>query len=333
MALALAASARLAEGRRLPRARCRAVRARRATASRAEDPCGGRVRRTASTSCPASAPPPFSPRRVPGRRVDAPHGAAAARRGRASSPSPTGGGRRRTWCSTALRRADDRPDRPLARAAAARARLRPRDVRSDSARTASSRRTATLAPRRHAARPRRQLALALRRRDGDRLPRPRLERRRPPGEPAGGGRRAGRPRRARARSSATYDTDPVGEILDQPSFLNACLRIDTDLDPEALLDACKAVERELGRAAEHAPPQPAADRRRPAAARRPRAPLAAADAAPRAGARPALRPRPAARARLRAAHPGRRVARRGAGRAAGRRGRAARGRPLRVSPS
>jgi 2-amino-4-hydroxy-6-hydroxymethyldihydropteridine diphosphokinase len=49
-------------------------------------------------------------------------------------------------------------------------------------------------------------------------------------------------------SSSTYDTDPVGEILDQPSFLNACLRIETDLEPEALLDACKAVEREMGRA-------------------------------------------------------------------------------------
>ena len=48
-------------------------------------------------------------------------------------------------------------------------------------------------------------------------------------------------------SSSTYDTDPVGEILDQPSFLNACLRVETDLEPEALLDACKAVERELGR--------------------------------------------------------------------------------------
>lgn len=48
-------------------------------------------------------------------------------------------------------------------------------------------------------------------------------------------------------SSSTYDTDPVGEVLDQPSFLNACLRIETDLAPEALLDACKAVERELGR--------------------------------------------------------------------------------------
>src|SRR3954469_12884616 len=48
-------------------------------------------------------------------------------------------------------------------------------------------------------------------------------------------------------SSSTYDTDPVGEVLDQPSFLNACVRIETDLEPEALLDACKAVERDLGR--------------------------------------------------------------------------------------
>ncbi len=50
-------------------------------------------------------------------------------------------------------------------------------------------------------------------------------------------------------SSATYDTDPVGLVLDQPAFLNACVRIETELGPEALLDACKAVERELGRLA------------------------------------------------------------------------------------
>jgi len=48
-------------------------------------------------------------------------------------------------------------------------------------------------------------------------------------------------------SSSVYDTDPVGEILDQPSFLNACLRIETQLQPPALLDACKELERELGR--------------------------------------------------------------------------------------
>jgi 2-amino-4-hydroxy-6-hydroxymethyldihydropteridine diphosphokinase len=48
-------------------------------------------------------------------------------------------------------------------------------------------------------------------------------------------------------SSSVYETEPVGLVLDQPEFLNVCLRIDTDLEPEELLDACKAVERELGR--------------------------------------------------------------------------------------
>ena len=48
--------------------------------------------------------------------------------------------------------------------------------------------------------------------------------------------------------SSTYDTDPVGEVLDQPSFLNACVRVRTGLEPLALLDAVKRVERQLGRA-------------------------------------------------------------------------------------
>jgi 2-amino-4-hydroxy-6-hydroxymethyldihydropteridine diphosphokinase len=47
--------------------------------------------------------------------------------------------------------------------------------------------------------------------------------------------------------SSTYDTDPVGPVQDQPAFLNACVRIETPLGPEELLDACKAVERDLGR--------------------------------------------------------------------------------------
>jgi 2-amino-4-hydroxy-6-hydroxymethyldihydropteridine diphosphokinase len=49
-------------------------------------------------------------------------------------------------------------------------------------------------------------------------------------------------------SSSVYETAPQGEVLDQPDFLNACLRIETELGPEELLDVCKAVERELGRA-------------------------------------------------------------------------------------
>jgi 2-amino-4-hydroxy-6-hydroxymethyldihydropteridine diphosphokinase len=48
-------------------------------------------------------------------------------------------------------------------------------------------------------------------------------------------------------SSSVYETAPVGLVLDQRAFLNACLRIETELEPEPLLDACKAVERRLGR--------------------------------------------------------------------------------------
>jgi 2-amino-4-hydroxy-6-hydroxymethyldihydropteridine diphosphokinase len=51
-------------------------------------------------------------------------------------------------------------------------------------------------------------------------------------------------------SSSTYETDPVGEVLDQPAFLNACVAVETALEPEALLDVVKAVEREMGRETE-----------------------------------------------------------------------------------
>jgi 2-amino-4-hydroxy-6-hydroxymethyldihydropteridine diphosphokinase len=50
-------------------------------------------------------------------------------------------------------------------------------------------------------------------------------------------------------SSSVYDTDPVGEVLDQPSFLNACVRVETELEPLELLDTIKRLERELGRRA------------------------------------------------------------------------------------
>ena len=49
-------------------------------------------------------------------------------------------------------------------------------------------------------------------------------------------------------SSSIYETEPVGEVPDQREFLNACVRIETELEPEPLLDECKAVERVLGRA-------------------------------------------------------------------------------------
>jgi 2-amino-4-hydroxy-6-hydroxymethyldihydropteridine diphosphokinase len=48
-------------------------------------------------------------------------------------------------------------------------------------------------------------------------------------------------------ASSVYDTDPVGEVLDQPSFLNACLAVETELGPLELLDAVKRLERVLGR--------------------------------------------------------------------------------------
>jgi 2-amino-4-hydroxy-6-hydroxymethyldihydropteridine diphosphokinase len=49
-----------------------------------------------------------------------------------------------------------------------------------------------------------------------------------------------------ARSSV-YETEPVGEVLDQRSFYNAAVSIETSLEPIELLDLCKTIERELGR--------------------------------------------------------------------------------------
>jgi 2-amino-4-hydroxy-6-hydroxymethyldihydropteridine diphosphokinase len=48
-------------------------------------------------------------------------------------------------------------------------------------------------------------------------------------------------------SSSVYETEPVGLVLDQRDFYNACLRVETAFGPDDLLDACKAVERALGR--------------------------------------------------------------------------------------
>ncbi len=58
--------------------------------------------------------------------------------------------------------------------------------------------------------------------------------------------------------SSAYETEPVGEVLDQPDFLNAAIRIRTDLEPEELLDLCKEIEVERGRtldAPRHSPRQ------------------------------------------------------------------------------
>jgi 2-amino-4-hydroxy-6-hydroxymethyldihydropteridine diphosphokinase len=48
-------------------------------------------------------------------------------------------------------------------------------------------------------------------------------------------------------TSSTYETEPVGEVLDQADFLNAAIRIRTDLEPEALLNLCKEIEVARGR--------------------------------------------------------------------------------------
>jgi 2-amino-4-hydroxy-6-hydroxymethyldihydropteridine diphosphokinase len=56
--------------------------------------------------------------------------------------------------------------------------------------------------------------------------------------------------------SSTYETEPVGEVLDQPDFLNAAIRIRTELEPQELLEVCKAIEVERGRmlaASRHSP--------------------------------------------------------------------------------
>jgi len=58
------------------------------------------------------------------------------------------------------------------------------------------------------------------------------------------------------QSSSTYDTDPVGELTEQPNFLNACLLARTDRAPRNLLELAKQIERDLGRegpAPRHAP--------------------------------------------------------------------------------
>ncbi|MGH2962437.1 MAG: 2-amino-4-hydroxy-6-hydroxymethyldihydropteridine diphosphokinase [Solirubrobacterales bacterium] len=47
--------------------------------------------------------------------------------------------------------------------------------------------------------------------------------------------------------SSLYETEPVGEITEQPDFLNAAVRIETELGPDEVLNACKAIEIEHGR--------------------------------------------------------------------------------------
>ncbi|AHD07609.1 2-amino-4-hydroxy-6-hydroxymethyldihydropteridine diphosphokinase [Paenibacillus larvae] len=50
-------------------------------------------------------------------------------------------------------------------------------------------------------------------------------------------------------SSSIFETEPVG-YLDQDSFLNMVIQMDTSLEPEPLLDTLLAIEKELGRTRE-----------------------------------------------------------------------------------
>ena len=148
------------------------------------------------------------------------------------------------------------------------------------------------------------------------LSRARIEHRRPARPPGGGGGGVARARRHVLASSSVYETEPVGLVLDQREFYNACVRIETDHEPEELLDACKEVERSLGRepgGARHGPRVIDVDVLLLAA----RVPLGAADAPAPRGDLAAVRARAAARARSRTRASRRDVAGRGARRARG----------------
>lgn len=47
--------------------------------------------------------------------------------------------------------------------------------------------------------------------------------------------------------SPVYETAPQGDLLDQPDFFNAVVRIETTMTPEDLLATCKQIERHFGR--------------------------------------------------------------------------------------
>lgn len=48
-------------------------------------------------------------------------------------------------------------------------------------------------------------------------------------------------------SSSVYESEAMDQAVGQLDFLNACLKVETELAPDRLLVECKAVERALGR--------------------------------------------------------------------------------------
>jgi 2-amino-4-hydroxy-6-hydroxymethyldihydropteridine diphosphokinase len=49
------------------------------------------------------------------------------------------------------------------------------------------------------------------------------------------------------RASAVYETEPQAGAVGQDDFLNACISVETELEPDELLATCKEIEVELGR--------------------------------------------------------------------------------------
>lgn len=48
-------------------------------------------------------------------------------------------------------------------------------------------------------------------------------------------------------ASEVYETEPQAGAVGQDDFLNACIAVETDLDPDALLSTAKQIELEMGR--------------------------------------------------------------------------------------
>ena len=47
--------------------------------------------------------------------------------------------------------------------------------------------------------------------------------------------------------SAVYETEPQAGAVGQDDFLNACIAVESDLDPDGLLAAAKQIELDMGR--------------------------------------------------------------------------------------
>ena len=154
----------------------------------------------------------------------------------------------------------------------------------------------------------------------DRLPRAGFERGGPPGASATSDRGAAASTESRSLPRAlVYETEPVGLVLDQREFFNACVRIETALEPERAARRVQGGRASAWAGARRHPARPAADRRRRAAARRPGVQLRAAVAPAPGGQLAPLRAGAAAGARPGPGAPGRRTA---GGRARGARRRA-----------